>query len=132
MSPSVFGSIAGIAIGALLCIAAAIWGRSRARKHPGALISYPSPNWLAFSKGLVPLALFLAFVHYLPEITAVLGQSLGKPLMIRNRTLDMVLFVAHTLAFVGLSTDLFGNLWATAQARKGSSTSTHEPPRGDA
>ena len=132
MSPSIFGSIVGIAIGALLCAVTAISGRSQVRKHPDAVISYRAPNWLAFLKGVVPLALFLAVVHYLPEIAGMLGQAVGKQLMIRGRALDMVLFAAHTLAFIGISADFFGNLWATVHTRKGSRLSTHGPQQGDA
>jgi len=66
----------------------------------------------------MPLVAVLGLFHYLPEIADGLSRSLrGKQLVLDSRRFDFVLLVAHLLAFIGLSTGVLGNLWASFQAK---------------
>jgi hypothetical protein len=133
MSASLLGTAVGTCIGALLSFGAWSAARKHLQQHPGAIAIYRAPDWVGYARTAAPILGLLVFFHYLPVIAAKLYPLLlGRQLVISGRGYEAVLFLAHAMAFVGLSTGLFGLLWAAFQDQRGRPRSRGPRSGGDA
>lgn len=121
LTPAVFGTATGAAIGLLL----SAFTFFAARRHisqavvAGASIAYRPPDWRGFAKSAAPLVVFLVFLHWLPDVLAWAYASFqGQTLVISERRWRVILFVGYAIASTGISTGLVGALWATWQCSR--------------
>ena len=132
MTPSILGSALGALIG-LTISGYALWVAQRGvSTEERASLTYPPPDWSHFARNAIPLTVFLAILHWLPEIGTKVAGLLNSSFVLNQRSYAAILFIGHALAITGVATGLLGLIWSSWHRSRTSPKHNIDANSGDA
>ena len=82
-------------------------------RHIKSIAIYPRPDWSGFLKTTLGMALSLVFIHWVPDLAVWIYSKFGRQLVIDERRMEYVLFVANSMFGIAFTVGLAGLLWST-------------------
>lgn len=77
------------------------------------MATYPKPDFRFFFKTLAGMAVFLAVLHWAPDLSVWVHERIyGATIVIDMRRFRMILVVAYVMVGVAVAVHLAGLLWA--------------------